>query len=505
MTGAGAIDREAEFDAEVIIVGAGFAGIGAGIQLKEAGIEDFVILEKANEVGGTWRDNTYPGLAVDVPSYSYSYSFELNPNWSRLYAPGAELQQYAKDCTDKYDLRNRIRFGTSVLCARYDEALCIWEVELADGGRLKGRFLISASGLLILPKMPEIEGIETLSGTVLHSARWDHEVDLKEKRVAVIGTGATAVQLIPAIVDKAASLDVYQRTPIWLMPKPDQEFSERTQRLFRSFPFSQKFLRLATSLLSDVMLGFGFLRHRRFPWIFEAVEKRLVEYIEEQVDDPETQKALTPNYSFFCKRPSFSNEYFAVFNRKNVDLVTSPIARVDETSIATEDGRARPVDVLICATGYDVFNRSCPPTFEVEGRDGKNLKDFWERERFQAFMGASVPDFPNFFLVLGPYSAPGISYFDMINTQVHHLVRCIKAARRNGARSVEVKREAHEKDLRHVLARKDDTVFGSGSCDGSNSYYIDKHGDVPGLRPMSFTFAWLKSRTFSLKAYRFLP
>ena len=504
-----AIDSTPEFaptrdlDYELVIVGSGFSGIGAAIKLKKMGLHDFIILEKADDLGGTWRDNDYPGLAVDMPSFIYSYAFELSAEWSRVYAPAREIKAYADDCAEKYDIRRHIRFGKTVLRTDYDADRNAWLTCTSDGEVVASRYFVSASGLLVEPRMPDIEGIDAFEGKRLHSAQWDHAYDLSGKRVAIIGTGATAVQLIPAIVDEVEHLDIYQRTAIWLMGKADAEISDGVKRAFRTFPILQGALRWMINALVELTMGTGFVRYRKFPWMFEWLEKKLIESIRSQVDDPEIQEKLIPKYSFFCKRPSFSNEYYSVFNRDDVELVTDPIQRVTKNSIVTRDGREREIDTLICATGYSVFDRTCMPNFEVVGTSAKNLGDFWEANRFQAYEGASVPGFPNFFLFMGPYSGAGASYFAMIDTQARHLTRCLREARKRGANYIEVKQSAHDRDFRRVNRRREDTVLFGGSCAASNSYYFDKHGDTPGLRPVTGLEHWLKSIFFSMNDYDF--
>ena len=486
-----------------MIVGSGFSGIGAAIKLREIGVHDFVVLEKADDLGGTWRDNDYPGLAVDMPSFIYSYPFEMRSDWSRVYAPAQEIKAYVDHCADRYQIRQHIRFGNRVLSTEYDEVRNVWRTRIDGGGELVSRYFVGASGLLVEPKLPDIPGIDTFEGKLVHSARWDHDYDLIGKRVAVIGTGATAVQLIPAIAGKVARLDVYQRTAIWLMGKPDAEINEGMQRLLRRAPFLQHAVRYAINLLVEIAMGLGFIRYRQFPWIFDFIEKKLIESMRSQVDDPVIQEKLIPPYSFFCKRPSFSNEYYSVFNREHVELVTDPIERIERHSVVTRDGSEREIDALICATGYSVFDRSCMPTFEVIGRRGKNLGDFWEAERFQAFEGLSVPGFPNFFLMMGPYSAAGASYFTMIDTQTHHLARCLREARRRGANCIEIRQAAHDRDFAKVNRRREDTALFAGRCGASNSYYFDARGDTPGLRPVTGLEHWLNSRFFRLRAYDF--
>lgn len=492
-----------KLDYEIVIVGSGFAGLGAAIKLKEMHQHDFTILEKADDLGGTWRDNTYPGLTVDIVSLTYSYSFEPNPDWSRLYAPGAELKQYADHCANKYGIRQHIQFNTGVKKVVYDDQHNVWITHLENGEMLVSRYFVSASGLLVLHKMPDIPGIDSFKGKVVHTARWDHDYDLTDKRVAVIGTGATAIQLLPEIVDKVKRLDVYQRTPIWLLPKLDIAVSKGWKWAFRHVPFLQKAARLVTNFFTELFFGVGFAHNRQFPWMYRWIEKQGIKHIRKQVKDPEIQDKLIPDYTFFCKRPSFSNVYFPIYNRDNVELITDPIDHITENGIVTKDGNEREIDTLICATGYSIFDRGCMPTFEVVGKDGNNLGDFWQANRFQAYMGATLPKFPNFFLILGPYSAASASYFGMIDTQVRHMTRCLKAAEKRHANYIEVKQSAHDKDFAEINKRRINTVLFNGNCARSNSYYYDIHGDTPLLRPVTHMEAWLKSYTFSLNNYKY--
>ncbi|MEE2663573.1 MAG: NAD(P)/FAD-dependent oxidoreductase [Myxococcota bacterium] len=490
-------------DHEVVIVGSGFSGIGAAIKLESMGIRDYLILEKADDLGGTWRDNDYPGLAVDMPSFIYCYPLAMSAHWSRVYPPAHEIKAYADHCADKYGVRPHIRFGKTVVETVYDSARNAWLTRLDDGEAIASRFFVSASGLLIEPELPDIAGIDEFRGKLLHSARWDHDYDLTGKRVAVIGTGATAVQLIPTIAAEVARLDVYQRTAIWLMGKPDAAISAGWERAFRAAPLLQDIVRWTINVIVELSMGPAFVRYKQFPWMFRWLERKLIDSIRSQVDDPETQEKLIPKYSFFCKRPSFSNVYYPVFNREHVELITDPIERITENAITTRDGAEREIDALICATGYSVFRRDCAPNFEVFGTDGKNLGDFWQANRFQAYQGASVPGFPNFFLMMGPYSAAGASYFSMIDTQTRHLARCLREARRRNANYVEVKQAAHDRDFRKVERRRENTVLFAGNCASSNSYYFDHRGDTPGLRPVTGLEHWLNSLLFSMRDYDF--
>ncbi len=494
---------QSSLDHEVVIVGSGFSGIGAAVALRKLGIEDFVLLEREKDFGGTWVQHRYPGLEIDMPFFVYSYPFEPRWNWSQLYPTGDELSDYTRFCADQYDVTRRIRCSTSVSKAEYDEANNVWRTTLASGETLVSRYLVNATGLLVTPRMPDIEGIEDFEGKIIHTARWDHDYDLTNKRVAVIGTGATSIQLVPAIADRVARIDLYQRTPIWLMPKPNPKLSPGFQGLLRRVPFLQRLMRWAMNLLVEVVFGLGFIRYSRFPGIFRAIEKRLVEFIRSQIDDPAMQEKLIPKYAYFCKRPSFSNTFYATLNRPDVELVTDPIDRVTKRGIVTADGREREIDALVCATGYQVFNRQCVPGYEIVGRGGKNLGEFWERNRFQAYEGATVAGFPNLFLFMGPYSTAGLSYFTMIDTESNHMTRCLRTARRRGSHYVEVKQAAHDRDFAKVNRRARATLFAGNHCAGSNSYYIDGHGDTPGLRPVTGFEHWLNSRFFPLDDYSF--
>ncbi|MBW2270970.1 MAG: NAD(P)/FAD-dependent oxidoreductase [Deltaproteobacteria bacterium] len=495
--------RPAALDHEVVIIGSGFSGIGAAVALQEMGIQDFVILERESQLGGTWVQNDYPGLTVDMPFFIYSFPFEMKPDWSQVYPTGAEMKEYTLRCAEKHDLPRRVRCEATVVKSEYDADANVWRTQLEGGEVLVSRYLVSATGLLVIPKMPDIKGIDDFEGKLIHTARWDYDTDLTDKRVAVIGTGATAIQLIPAIADQVKQLDIYQRTAIWLLPKLNPQLSSGWKRALGTAPFLQTLARWLTNLFVEVVLGMGFIHYRRFPWIFDRIEKKLVDYIRHEVHDPETQEKLIPHYSFFCKRPSFSNVFYSSFNRPHVELVTEPIERVTANAIVAADGTQREIDALVCATGYNVFNRKCMPGYEVIGRNGKNLGEFWQKNRFQAYEGATVPGFPNFFLFMGPYSAAGASYFTMIDTQSKHMTRCLSEARKRGANCIEVKQAAHDHDFAKVQRLRQTTVAFGGNCAGSNSYYFDEHGDTPGLRPVTGFQHWLRSRSFPLQSYDF--
>ncbi|MDT0496217.1 NAD(P)/FAD-dependent oxidoreductase [Algiphilus sp. W345] len=491
-------------DHEVIIVGAGISGIGLAIELKKAGIESFVILERAGDVGGTWRDNRYPGIAVDITSFTYSFSFEQNPDWSRVFAPGAELQRYAQRVAAKYGVYPKARFRTEVDKAVFLEDRDLWEVRLKNGECLYSRFLVGASGGLISPKKPEIKGLDSFKGTVMHTGYWDDSVDLNGRRVAVIGTGATAVQLVPSIASKVAQLDVYQRTPIWVLKKPDAEIPAWLKSAFRILPLVQRGVRACTDALTETVMVGAVIYFRQIPGLVRGAEQACKNNLLEQIpNDPELREKLTPKYGFGCKRPTFSNDYFKSFTRHNVELVTDPIDCITETGIRTRDGRERPIDVLITATGYRVFEKGNMPAFEVWGRDGVELGQFWDEHRYQAYEAVSVPKFPNYFGMLGPYGLTGTSYFKMVEAHAIHAVRCIKEARRRGKTRVEIGQGPHERYFQDVMRRQQNTVFVSSSCASSNSYYFDKHGDAPMLRPTTTVEMLWRAKHFPMEHYRF--
>ncbi|MCA9578570.1 MAG: NAD(P)/FAD-dependent oxidoreductase [Polyangiales bacterium] len=489
-------------DHEVLIVGAGFSGLGAGIALRDAGITDFAILDAADGVGGVWRHNTYPGVAVDIPSATYSYSFAPNPRWSRAFAPGHELLAYAERAADAYALRPHLRLRTFVERAVFDEARDLWRV-YTDQGVLSARFLVGAVGPLDQPRRPDIPGLEQFAGKVIHTARWDHAHDLAGERVAVIGTGASALQLIPEIVDRVRHLDVYQRTAIWVLPKVDFAIAREVQALFEAVPPTQQGMRLVTTAITELIMVLGVIQHTRLPFLVRAIEQVCLAHLRAQVPDPALRAKLTPRYSFGCKRPSFSNRYLRTFTRPDTELVTAPIARIEPRSIVTEDGRERPIDTLILATGFNVLQLGAMPAFPVVGLGGVELGAFWDEHRYQNYEGLSVPLAPNFWLMNGPYSVTGASWFSIIEANVRHIVRAIGETQRRGATRVVVRRAAQDAYTDEMRDRMRHTIFTQPGCAGSNSYYFDRHGDAPFVRPHSGLRAWWQSGHFDLDDYAY--
>jgi cation diffusion facilitator CzcD-associated flavoprotein CzcO len=482
---------------EAVVIGAGFSGIGAAIKLGEAGISDYLVVEEGDGVGGAWHWNTYPGIGVDIPSFSYQFSFEKRSDWSRVYATGKELKSYAEHCVDKYGVRPRLRLNTRVTAARFDDNDHVWRLETANGEEISARFVVTAQGALSQPQWPAIAGVDDFEGIKMHSARWDHSQDLTGKRVAVVGTGCSAVQIVPTIAPRVERLTVFQRTPIWCLPKPDRELGARERWLLERVPGAK----LATRLLSQLFVELNFplaahyygvvpLAHRG-----EAVGRA---FLRKQVKDPEVREKLTPRYGLGCKRPGFSNDYLPTFNRENVCLETTPIERITSAGVRTVDGTEHEVDVLVLATGFKVFESTVP----VYGVGGVELSEWWAANRIQAYEGVSVPEFPNFFHIIGPYGFNGASFFLLIETQMRHITRCLERARKVGATRVEVRPEANERYWRSMLARRHNQIFFRETCSVANSYYFDEHGDVPFRASASLETIWRANR-FDLDDYRF--
>lgn len=503
-------------DHEVIIVGAGFGGMGAAISLKRLGFgaetADIAILDREDDLGGTWHVNHYPGLAVDIASVTYSYSFEPNPSWKHWFARGPELKQYAEHVADKYDLRRHMEFGVRVDGARWDDDEQHWVVSTSPvgGGESTMRtatYLMTATGFLSQPRLPDIDGVHDFAGTVIHTAKWDDDADLDGLRVAVIGTGATAVQLIPEIARRASSLTVYQRTPIWVTPKADFEIPRAVQGLFAAQPWTQRLARRANSAWLESMMVTGVLHYKQAKLFNQGAAALAKAHLRRQVKDPELRRKLTPDYSFGCKRPTFSNDYYPTFTREHVTLETTPISRITGTGIVTTDPlsnqeRETEVDVLVLATGFNLWDTNFP-AIEVIGRDGRNLGKQWRESGYHAYEGVTVAGFPNFITLNSPYSYSGLSYFMTIEVQMRHLERLFTELEQRGARTFEISERADQEFLAHMLERMDDTVFVQGSCSTARSYYYTNEGDAVLLRPTSSANARRAVEAFPIEDYAF--
>ncbi|MEZ4461965.1 MAG: NAD(P)/FAD-dependent oxidoreductase [bacterium] len=485
-------------DFDVVIVGAGISGIAAGIELLRRGQTSFVLLEAGSELGGTWRDNTYPGVAVDIPSISYSFSFETDYPWSRVFAPGEEIQAYVNHCASKYGVTPHIRYESRVTKTTFDAGTNGWSTLLATGERLTSRYVISATGLLSQPKLPAIAGLESFGGKAMHTARWDHDYDLSGKRVAIIGTGASAVQIVPRIAEHVAHLSVFQRTPIWVSPRFDGPLNPRSP--LRLAPV-RGVMRFFSELSLDVVTA-AIVNYRKHPAFVRTIGWLVRHWMRRQVNDPELAAKLTPNYGLGCKRPAISNTYLKAFNRANVSLVTDGIAEIRPTGVVTQNGVLHEVDTLILATGFLTTEQGNTPSFEVFGAGGVELGQFWEDHRLQAYAGVSVHGFPNFFLTAGPY-AGGFNWFAMLEANLNHIMACMDDARARGATRVEIGKEAHDKYMRHMWKRADGTVFKADACSQANSYYLDSRGDAS--LPLPHTPWWraIRGRIKRTDGYEF--
>lgn len=486
-------------DTEVAIIGAGFSGIGTAIALDKAGIHDFLILEAGDGYGGVWHWNTYPGVAVDIPSFSYQFSYEQRPDWSRSYAPGHELKSYAVHCADKYGLHARTRFGTLVEEAAWDNARDCWRLRTATGSEITARYLVNGSGPLNIPKLPDIAGVETFSGTTMHTARWDHSAELEGKRIAVIGTGASAVQVIPEIAPIAAQLTVFQRTPIWCFPKLDVPLAGALQAGMR-LPGVKSALRAASQAFVEVTFPLAAQYAGKLPMLPKQGAALGKAWLRSQVKDPEVRSKLTPDYAIGCKRPSFHNSYLATFNRPNVLLETTGIAEITGKGVRTKDGLLHEFDVIIYATGFQVAESE--GSYRIRGADGTTMGEFFASHRAQSYQGITLPNFPNFFTIIGPYGYNGGSFFTLIEIQLQHILRCMKEARRRRATRVEVTEEANRRYFEDMLSRRHTQIFWQASCANANSYYFDTNGDVPLRRASTPQMIW-EARNFPLSDYRF--
>ena len=491
-------------DHEVLIIGAGFGGIGAAVELTRAGIEDFLIVDKNDGIGGTWWANTYPGVAVDIPSIYYSFSYEPPKKWTRMFAPGAEVQQYAEQVVQSFGLRSRIQLNTAVVAADWDEGQHLWRVVLDSGQTVSVRFVIGAVGGLEVPNLPDIPGIEDYSGKVVHTAKWDHDFDYTGKRIAVIGTGATALQLIPELADVAGHLSVFQRTPIWVAPKPDFPIPPIVSAALLRMSLLRRAIRAGVTVGIDFgITGIGVF-HGRVPflvnWLRRGGELGYQAWLR---GNPELARQLTPTYAPGCKRPSVSNRYLKTFTEPHVELVTEPIGNITETGVITDDGVTRDVDVLVCATGFKVMAKGYTPPFPLRGVNGADIGEFFHVNHYQAYQGVSVPQFPNSFLITGPYGFAAGSYIAMIECTSRHAARAISEARRRRATRVEIKQQPHDAYYAKSRRRAQQTVWLSPACEGSNTYYVNYHGDAATIRPSTHLEMWWGNKYFPLDHYAY--
>jgi cation diffusion facilitator CzcD-associated flavoprotein CzcO len=428
----------------------------------------------------------------------------LKPDWSRVFASGSEVKSYIDEYVVKYEIEPHVRFDSEVVARTWDAERDVWRLSVNGGGEVTARFVVSAIGAFVDPKPAGIPGLEEFEGKVIHSARWDHSYELEGRRVAVVGTGASAVQIVPAIARHVARLDVYQRTPIWVAPKFDPEIPGWLTRLFRRVPLTQHLTRAVASAIVEFILVFMVVHYRRVPFLSRWVEASNRRFVRASVRDPELWPKLTPDYGLGCKRPSVSNDYLRTFNRDQVELVTDPIECVTASGIRTADGRDRSVDAIVLATGFRLA--SDPENFRrtpVRGRDGFDLATHYAENRLRSYEGVSMPGLPNHFMIFGPYGWTGASWHVLVQTASRHIVRVIEEARRRGATEVEVTQDATDRFFAFVEKRMAGSLWFSSNCATANSYYFDHHGDVPFLRPTSGRQARRAAASFPLDDYRY--
>lgn len=483
---------------EVAIIGAGFGGLGMAINLKKAGRDSLVLLEKAEEVGGCWRENDYPGAACDVPSYLYSYSFEPNPHWSRRFAPQAEIYDYLRHCAKKYDLYPHIRFKTEVTGARFDTASGLWHISTqageAAGETITARYLVTATGQLNRPQIPAIEGAESFAGAAFHSAQWRHDLDLTGKRVAVIGTGASAIQFVPAIAPQVGSMTLFQRSAPYVIPKADRAYTRLERALAARWPLWQKLTRGGIySVYESRVLGFTALQ-----LILKLYTRKALSFMRKHIQDPALRQKLTPDYPIGCKRVLISNDYLPALAQDNVAVVDTGISRITPAGIETRDGTRHPADVIIYGTGFQATDFLSP--MAITGRDGQDLNQAW-RDGAEAYLGITVHGFPNLFMLYGPNTNLGhSSIVYMLESQIHYVLAAIATTEAQQARALEVRAHVQEAFNTELQAQIRRTVWDK-DC---TSWYKNASGKNTNNWP-GFTFRYRQmTRKVNTDDYHFI-
>lgn len=476
----------------IVIIGAGIAGISMGIHLKQAGIDSFTIIEKADALGGTWRDNTYPGCAADTPAQLYSFSFAPKPDWIRVYAPHSEIRRYLEECARQFELITHIKFNTEVTEARYDEAACLWHIKTADGETLSTKILIGGTGQLGRAHIPNYPGLSGFHGEVFHSAQWRHDIHLHGKHVAVIGTGASAVQFLPPIAPLTAGVTVFQRSPNWVLPLNNSIYSPILQSRFKNTPWTAKLYRRLKFWRSELR----FFRMKKGSSGNKKLEMQARRYLASQIADPVLRSKLTPDYPIGCKQILASDDYFQALKRSNVYVETNKITKVEPYAVVTADGNRHPAQVIILATGFETRQFLAP--IRIVGRQKKVLSEQWNQTA-DAYLGMSVAGFPNFFLLYGPntHLAQGSTIF-MIECQSRYLVKCIQAYEKRGIDAMEVKPDVVQKFTQAMQTASSKTVF-TASC---TSWYKTSHGKVLNVWPGYATQYWWQTRKPKLSHFQ---
>ncbi|RZG84072.1 NAD(P)/FAD-dependent oxidoreductase [Acinetobacter sp. WCHAc060033] len=480
---------------QVAIIGSGFGGLAMAIRLLQANIHDFIILEKADAVGGTWRENQYPGAACDVQSHMYSLSFAPKTDWSKRYAEAPEIYDYIQDLIHDYDLKKYIQFNQEVVSTQYDEDHFNWHLTLKNGQKIDAQFVVFASGPLHVPQIPNIKGIEKFKGEVFHSSHWNHDYNLNQKNVASIGTGGSAIQYIPEIAPKVENLYVFQRTPAWVIPRDERAYNALDKKLFNRFEWFTK-LHRARLYWSNESRVVPIVKPAAMKYMQKAGEL----FIRYQVKDKALGKKLTPNYVMGCKRILVSNKYFPTFNRKNVELVTDAIQELTENGIITKDGKERKIDCLIYGTGFITDPRIYLKSFECYGENGLELKDAW-KDGAESFYGVCTKGFPNLFQLLGPNTVLGHnSVIFMIESQVNYILQLMQMVGKTKTQAIAVKANVQDQFNEDVQKKLEGTVWQSGCV----SWYQQDGGKNFSLWPTYTWKFWLQTRKANPADYRLL-
>ncbi|GAB4435066.1 MAG: NAD(P)/FAD-dependent oxidoreductase [Turneriella sp.] len=477
-------------DVTVAIIGAGFSGLGMAKKLKDAGIEDFVILEAADEVGGTWRDSKYPGAAVDVPNHLYSYSFAQNPDWTRMFSDSDEIQRYIVDIADHFDLRRKIRFNTKIVEAHFDETGNLWQAKSNKGEIFTARFVVAAIGPFAEARIPDLPGLKQFKGVMAHTAKWDRKLDLCGKRVAVVGSGASAIQVVPAIQPLVKELKVFQRTPSWVVPKADYEYSELEKMVYRYLPFTQKIRRAVIYGLTE-LLATAIVWDTPMTDLLERLSKR---HMQKAIKDPELLRKVTPDYRLGRTRMLISNDWYPALAKANVELINHGVEALTAQGLVA-DGKEYPVDVIVWATGYRSPAEGFP--FPLTGIKGRDLNTYWA-EGAKAYKGVTIAGFPNLFTLMGPNTGPGhTSVLVYVEAQQEYIVQALQQCLKNHIGSLSVREDRQEEFNRKLAEKMKKTTWGAGG----NSWYYTKDGRNTTLYPGFATDYVLSVRHFDLGDY----
>jgi cation diffusion facilitator CzcD-associated flavoprotein CzcO len=474
-----------------LIIGAGFGGLGLGIRLTQQGEKDFEIWEKSSDLGGCWRDNTYPGAACDVPSHLYSYSFAPKHDWSHRFAPQAEIHAYQHACANQFGINEQIHFNQEVSSAQFDETLKKWIVTDKQGNHIHAQFLISATGQLNRPAYPNIKGLDSFKGSMFHSAIWQHDVDLKDKTVAVIGTGASAIQFLPEIAKHAKQVNIYQRNAPYVIPKPDRKYSKLEQTLYQKMPWLLKLSRLKTYLTFESR----FVAFTSMQWIMNITTWQWRRFMYKNITDPKKREQLTPNYKMGCKRILISNNFYPAIDQQHVNILDQGISEIDANGITDKNGQHTPADVIILGTGFTATDFLSPMT--ITGLNGITLNQAWQ-DGAQAYLGLSVNQFPNLFILYGPNTNLGHnSILYMLESQINYILKATNAVNTHHYQAIDIKKNVQTKFNASIQKQAKDSVWNSGCT----SWYTTEDGKNT-VNWTGFTFSYRRlSKQFSINNY----